>query len=469
MIETTLSVLAVRLTHTGQYADGRPCTTSVLITDTDFGFELQTRKTPAYVPAGGFIELPLTSRTLYSLSKGSIAGFVRTGVLRADTFIRLRNFADKGGPTGDGVDLLAVVPNIRRQGGLLQFLISILECSGYIFGEQISISGLSGGYAGLDGIYTIQEVQKGVDFVGPNLGSYLVTVGSEGADIPSDALGGLTIELVNGKVGVELSGSGNAGGLGVDAMAYIGGQANITLGLDPTYLFLTPTGPSTVPSGALFVNVGTSDLTFKDGGGALIPVTGGGASNTDQLLNVSGVSGATASEALDNLQASKAPINSPTLTGVPAAPTAGMGTNTTQIATTAFVVAQIAATPPGAPAWGTITGVLANQADLQTALGLKSPLLSPGFSGTPTAPTAAVGTNTTQIATTAFVQGNVAFEHTQAVPSALWTVNHNLGRKPIVQLRDVLERVFEADVQHLDSNTLQVSMVSAIAGAARCI
>jgi hypothetical protein len=41
--------------------------------------------------------------------------------------------------------------------------------------------------------------------------------------------------------------------------------------------------------------------------------------------------------------AAKAPLASPTLTGVPAAPTATPGTNTTQIATTAFVTAAVAA------------------------------------------------------------------------------------------------------------------------------
>jgi hypothetical protein len=41
---------------------------------------------------------------------------------------------------------------------------------------------------------------------------------------------------------------------------------------------------------------------------------------------------------------------------------------------------------------------------LQSALAAKAPLNAPGFTGTPTAPTAASGTNTTQLATTAFVQ-----------------------------------------------------------------
>jgi hypothetical protein len=42
---------------------------------------------------------------------------------------------------------------------------------------------------------------------------------------------------------------------------------------------------------------------------------------------------------------------------------------------------------------------------LTNLLALKSPLASPTFTGTPTAPTAPVGTNTTQLATTAFVIG----------------------------------------------------------------
>ena len=42
----------------------------------------------------------------------------------------------------------------------------------------------------------------------------------------------------------------------------------------------------------------------------------------------------------------------------------------------------------------------------QTALNLKANLASPTFTGTPTAPTATAGTNTTQIATTAFVLAN---------------------------------------------------------------
>lgn len=41
--------------------------------------------------------------------------------------------------------------------------------------------------------------------------------------------------------------------------------------------------------------------------------------------------------------------------------------------------------------------------ELTIAVNLKAPLASPALTGTPTAPTATPGTNTTQVATTAFV------------------------------------------------------------------
>jgi hypothetical protein len=99
-----------------------------------------------------------------------------------------------------------------------------------------------------------------------------------------------------------------------------------------------------------------------------------------------------------------APLASPALTGTPTAPTATAGTNTTQIATTAFVLANASS---GAT-WGSITGTLSSQTDLQNALNAKAPLASPSLTGTPLSTTAAADTNTTQIATTAFVIGQAS-------------------------------------------------------------
>lgn len=57
---------------------------------------------------------------------------------------------------------------------------------------------------------------------------------------------------------------------------------------------------------------------------------------------------------------------------------------------------------------GTVSTLSSTVSSVQTSLGEKAPLVSPGLSGVPTAPTASAGTNTTQIATTAFVQNAVA-------------------------------------------------------------
>ncbi len=50
---------------------------------------------------------------------------------------------------------------------------------------------------------------------------------------------------------------------------------------------------------------------------------------------------------------------------------------------------------------------IADVTGLQTALDAKAPLASPALTGTPTAPTATGGTNSTQVATTAFVQAAI--------------------------------------------------------------
>jgi len=134
--------------------------------------------------------------------------------------------------------------------------------------------------------------------------------------------------------------------------------------------------------------------------------TAAAATSTTQLATTAFVTTA------DNL---KANVASPTLTGVPAAPTAAAATNTTQLATTAFVTtadnlkANIASPTftgvPAAPtaAAATNTTQLATTSFVTTADNLKANAASPVLTGVPEAPTAAPATNTTQLATTAFV------------------------------------------------------------------
>ena len=105
-----------------------------------------------------------------------------------------------------------------------------------------------------------------------------------------------------------------------------------------------------------------------------------------------------------------APLASPALTGTPTAPTAAASTNTTQVATTAFVRGEVTALVNGATATldtlGEIATALGNDANLSTTLttsiGLKAPLASPTFTGTVTIPTGASIT-----APTGLVKGDV--------------------------------------------------------------
>ena len=126
----------------------------------------------------------------------------------------------------------------------------------------------------------------------------------------------------------------------------------------------------------------------------------------------------TAKEALQELETAvelKAAVAGPTFTGAPAAPTASAGTNTTQLATTEFVSVAIANLINGAPgALDTLNEIAEAIADdanvaanLTTLINARATIASPTFTGTPAAPTAAQSTNTTQVATTAFVQSNL--------------------------------------------------------------
>lgn len=77
---------------------------------------------------------------------------------------------------------------------------------------------------------------------------------------------------------------------------------------------------------------------------------------------------------------------------------------------------------------------------LQIALDGKAPLASPALTGTPTAPTPASGTNTTQLATTAFVLGTRLDQLAQPL-SAYFFVAFTLVNLPADDLpaEDVLD------------------------------
>ena len=116
--------------------------------------------------------------------------------------------------------------------------------------------------------------------------------------------------------------------------------------------------------------------------------------------------------------ATYATVNSPSLTGTPLSTTASVSTNTTQIATTAFVLGQVGTGTPivdGTAAVGTSL-LYSRQDHVHPTDTTRAAVDSQAFTGTPSLPTGTTGitqtagNNTTRLATTAFV--------TTAIPAA---------------------------------------------------
>ena len=128
-----------------------------------------------------------------------------------------------------------------------------------------------------------------------------------------------------------------------------------------------------------------------------------------------------------------APLASPAFTGNPTAPTPSPGDSDTSIATTAFVANAVSAAGGLLPSNnlplmnGTVSagvGVSASRDDhVHPSDTSRAPLASPSFTGVPQAPTATAGTNTTQLATTAFVTSAVG----SVGAGTYLTINNNLS------------------------------------------
>jgi len=210
-------------------------------------------------------------------------------------------------------------------------------------------------------------------------------------------------------------GSGSGGGGGGGSVSSVFGRSGIVTALTGDYTVAQVTGaaplasptftgvpaaPTAVPGTNNTQLATTAFVQAAAGGGGAVSsvftrsgavVATAGDYTATQVTNTpaGGIAATTVQAAITELDTEKANLASPTFTGVPAAPTAAGGTNSTQIATTSFVT---------------------------TAGNLKADLASPTFTGVPAAPTAAASTNTTQIATTAFV--DTSFVKTPATNTA---------------------------------------------------
>lgn len=196
---------------------------------------------------------------------------------------------------------------------------------------------------------------------------------------------------------------------------------------------------------------GTADgTTFLRGDQTWAAAGGGDALTSDGLDQFAATTSAELAGVISDETGTGALVfaGSPALTGTPTAPTAAGGTNTTQIATTAFVTAAVAA-------GGSYTDEMAQDAvgamvddgtvgDIVFTYTDATPKLSGAIQsdvalgGNPTTTTQTAGNNTTRIATTAFVQTELAARHASITEGATMTADMQNKYAGAFYLDDVL-------------------------------
>jgi hypothetical protein len=157
-------------------------------------------------------------------------------------------------------------------------------------------------------------------------------------------------------------------------------------------------------------NLGVSTKQYVDSTKDIL--TGFIASNVASLINSAPVSRqdfGNVSNIIDNVYSNlatlttavglRATIDNPTFTGAPIATTAPAGTANTQIATTEFVTTRADADN---------NAMTANITAANLEIALRATTASPTFTGIPLVPNAAPGTNSRQIASTAWVNSTIA-------------------------------------------------------------
>lgn len=197
---------------------------------------------------------------------------------------------------------------------------------------------------------------------------------ADGTIQPIGAGGGIT--SVNGDVGpVVVLTAGDISGFA--AIATSGSASDLIAGTVPIARIPLGTSSSTVCVG--------NDSRLSDSRTPSAHATSHASAGSDPVtLAQSQITGLVAGLAL------KAPLVSPTFTGTPAGPTAGAGTNTTQLATTAFVTAAVSAGTAGALLIANNLSDLGNVVAARSNLGLSAVAASGAYSdlsGTPTIPT----------------------------------------------------------------------------------
>lgn len=342
-------------------------------------------------------------------------------------------------------------------------------------------------------LQTAQQIALQTNGAANTSQSKLNLVAGSNITITSDGTGDVTVAATGSGTP---SFSGITSGTNVTATMLVGSGASLGTTGGGVVSANQVNGVSVPASAAVIATNSSAQIVAASlaGAGAAV-VTGPNTSTIGDVVTYSTTTGQIEDSGV--AISSLAPLASPALTGVPTAPTATLGTNTNQVATTAFVEAAIggsggdgfnliatgtnttatmtvgtgasitttgsgivnanevngavvpasakalasnasnqvvAATVAGAGAGltsgpttsvsgdvATFTGTAGQVADSGVLLSSLAPLASPALTGTPTGPTATAGTNTTQLATTAFVETAVAGAGGSAAFNAITT------------------------------------------------
>lgn len=206
-------------------------------------------------------------------------------------------------------------------------------------------------------------------------------VGSGGSAhaLATTSLDGFMSSSDKSKLDAIASGAAALGSTAGTALAASGAAGTATTAARSDHVHPLPANATTTAAGLLSAADKTKLDTVTTGAAAVGSVT--------PLMNgVAAVGTATTAARSDHVHptdTTRAPISSPTFTGTPAAPTPVLGTSTTQLATTAFVVAQIANDAPtktggnASGTWGiSVTGNAGTATKLATPRTLQTNLAS---------------------------------------------------------------------------------------------
>jgi hypothetical protein len=228
--------------------------------------------------------------------------------------------------------------------------------------------------------------------LGPVLGASTTTIGGTTAASTLNLATGATLTATTKAVNIGTGGV--AGSTTNIAIGTVSGGTNAITVNGPT----TFTSSITAANNSITLGSGTATSVFNFGNGATLS-----GSTKAVELGTQGAAGSTTTIAIGGT----AGTSTTTLNGTTNGVTAAADTNSVALATTAYVVGQAGTGTPiidGTAAVGTSLRY-ARQDHVHPTDTSRAALASPTFTGTPLSTTAAVDTNTTQIATTAFVVG----------------------------------------------------------------